>query len=406
MVSMSEKDESSTRNGHRKPDRPTVMQVLPTLETGGGGVERGAIDVAIALKEAGYGSLVVSAGGGMVRELDRAGVRHEILGVDTKSPLGIYCNISRLAALIRESGADIVHARSRAPAWSAHRAAKRCGVHFITTFHGTYSGTGNFLKKHYNSIMTQGERVIAISSFIQDHIRNVYGVEDERIRVIPRGIDLERFDPYQVSAERVVQLANDWRLPDGMPVIMLPGRLTRWKGQSLLIQALEKLGRRDIRCLLLGSDQGRKGYRQELESWIEKHHLGDVVHVVDHCADMPAAYMLADVVVSASTDPEAFGRVAAEAQAMGRLVAAPDHGGARETLLPGRTGWLFPPGDVDGLASVLFKALSLGPEERDAFAVTATEHVRKNFSKPVMCERVFKVYDEVMTLKNSRVQVP
>ncbi len=395
-------EESNIPGIGAKPSRPTVLQVLPSLEVGGGGVERGTIDISLALANAGYGSLVASGGGMLVRELERGGVRHFTLPLMKKNPLAIRRNTDHLVRIIREHGVDIVHARSRAPAWSADSAARRTGAHFVSTFHGTYSGTRNFVKKHYNSIMTRGEKVIAISHFIAEHIRTVYGVEEQRIRVIHRGIDLERFDPRNVSAERVVHFANEWRLPDGVPVVMLPGRLTRWKGQTMMIEALARLGRHDIRCLLVGSDQGRTGYRRELERLVERKGLSDVVHIADHCADMPAAYMLTDVVVSASSDPEAFGRVIAEAQAMGCPVVATDHGGARETLHPKKTGWLIPPGDAEALADILNLALSLGTGEREALAEMAVANIRKNFSKEKMCERTIAVYEEVMAGKDGK----
>lgn len=375
----------------------TVLQVLPALG-GSGGVERGTVEIARAIVEAGGRSLVASAGGILVHDLTRAKAEHFILPVDSKNPLVMRANVGRLERLITEQNVDIVHVRSRAPAWSAYYAARRTDTRFITTFHGTYSG-GNPLKRKYNSIMTRGERVIAISSFIAGHIRQIYGVPAARIRVIPRGVDLERFDPARVSAERVAQLANQWRLGDGLPVIMLPGRLTRWKGQTVFLEAVARLQRKDIRCVLVGSDQGRTEYRRELEDIIARHDLGTVVRLVDHCADMPAAYMLTDVVVSASTDPEAFGRVVPEAQALGRPVIASDHGGARETIIEGETGWLTPPGDAEALAATLERVLAIGAEARQALADRAIAHVRQTFSKDVMCDRTLDVYNEVLSLK-------
>jgi len=373
----------------------TVMQVLPALVQGG--VERGTVEIAGAVVAAGGRAIVVSAGGPMVHDLTRVGAEHVLLPVDSKNPLTMYSNVGLLEKLIKEFNVDIVHARSRAPAWSAWKAAKNAGVHFVTTFHGTYS-SGNMLKRHYNSVMCRGERVIAISNFIAGHIRRLYGVEASRIRVIHRGVDLGRFDAARVSAERVVALANAWRLSDGLPVVMLPGRLTRWKGQTIFIEAIARLGRRDIRCLLVGSHQGRTGYKSEIEALIEKHDLGEIVRIVDNCKDMPAAYMLSDVVVSASTDPEAFGRVVAEAQALGRPVIAPDHGGARETVIEGKTGWLVPPGDVDGLKDAIDRALKLEAAERKRIADNSIKNVRAHFSKASMCARTLDVYNEVLQL--------
>ncbi|WP_242390611.1 glycosyltransferase family 4 protein [Pararhodospirillum photometricum] len=373
---------------------PVVLQVLPALVTGG--VERGTIDMALALVDAGWRAVVVSQGGPMTRDLDRAGVPHVTLPVATKNPARLALNARRLARVIKEHEVSLVHARSRAPAWSALRAARAAGLPFITTFHGTYTLGPFDIKKEYNRIMTQGDRVIAISHFIADHVRAVYGVEDARLRVIPRGIDTQVFDPERVSAERMIRLAQRWRLPDGLPVVMLPGRLTRWKGQSVLIEALARLGNPNVRCLLVGSDQGRDGYRAALENQAQALGVADQVHLVDECDDMAAAYMVTDVVVSASTDPEAFGRVVAEAQAMGRPVIAPAHGAAPEILEPGPARWLVPPGDPAALAEALAQALAMDPTARRQGAALAQAQARQLFSKTLMTERTLAVYREVL----------
>jgi glycosyltransferase involved in cell wall biosynthesis len=378
----------------------TVLQVLPALGAGGG-VERGTVEIAAAVVAAGGRALVASEGGVQVHELTRAGAEHVVLPLASKNPLVMRANVGRLAAVIEGESVDIVHARSRAPAWSGYYAARQTGRHFLTTFHGTYSA-GNWLKRHYNSVMTRGERVIALSGFIASHIHRVYGVPSRLIRVIHRGVDLARFDPARVGAERVVTLARKWRLPDGVLVVMLPGRLTRWKGQAFLIEAIARIRRRDIRCLLVGSDQGRTAYRRELEDLISRHGLNEVVRIVDHCDDMAAAYMLTDVVVSASSDPEAFGRVVAEAQALGRPVIASDHGGSRETVIAGETGWLTPPGDTQALADAIEHVLDLSEAARHALAEKAIAHVRRNFSKDAMCAKTLEVYNEVLSLTHAK----
>jgi glycosyltransferase involved in cell wall biosynthesis len=390
--------EAETGSSHSVPTpdakAPAVLQVLPGLVTGG--VERGTADIAAALTAAGWRAIVASAGGPMMREIERAGAEHVTLLLDRKNPVTIRRNAAALAEIIRSRNVAIVHARSRAPAWSASSAAKQCNIPFVTTFHGTYN-FANPVKKAYNAIMSKGDRVIAISEFIADHIRRNYATPSDRIRTIPRGIDVGSFDPDAVSAERMILLAQAWRLPDDAPVIMLPGRLTRWKGQSVLIEAARRLGRQDVRVLLVGDDQGRTGYRQELEDQIARIGAEGIIHLTGPCRDMPAAYMLADVVVSASTDPEAFGRVAAEAQAMGRPVIATDHGGSRETVVAGETGWLVPPGYADELARALRAALSMSGEERDSAARRAIAHIHDNYTKTRMCERTLKVYAELTT---------
>lgn len=384
--------ESSTAAPDAEFRGPSVLQVLPALVTGG--VERSAVDVAVALAQAGLGSVVASAGGPMTREIERAGVPHIAMPLDSKNPLVMRRNATLLADVIEGHGIDIVHARSRAPAWSARAAARRTGRAFVTTFHGVYSGYRG-PKRWYNAVMTRADRVIANSAYIADHIAQHYRPDGARVRIVPRGIDVDRFSAAAVSPERVIQLARQWRLPDDQLIVMLPGRLTRWKGQAVLIEALARLDRRNLRCLLVGSDQGRDAYRRELVDTVHRWGLDSVVQITGHCDDMPAAYMLADVVVSASTDPEAFGRVAVEAQAMGRPVIATDHGGARETVLPGSTGWLVPPGDPAALAEALENALSLDAAARAAMAERAVGHVGANFTKAGMCARTLSIYDEL-----------
>ena len=378
--------------------KPIVLQVLPALETGG--VERTAVDMTKAIVDAGWTALVASQGGRMQYELERVGGEHIVMPLASKNPLQIHRNAANLTALVYDRGIDLIHARSRAPAWSALMAARRGKIPFVTTFHGTYGLKGPF-KKLYNSVMTRGDRVIANSNFIADRVRTDYGVglgdDAGRLIAVPRGIETTRFfNPAAVSAERIIQLAEKWRLTDGLPVIMLPGRLTRWKGQTVLIEALKHYGQNDVICVLVGDDQGRTKYREELEAMVRDLDLESVVRFVGNCTDMAAAYMLADVVVSASTDPEAFGRVAVEGQAMGRPVIATDHGGARETILPGKTGWLVPPGDALELASALRKAVHLDPDERAEMASAGRAHVMEEYKVELMTARTMFIYRELL----------
>jgi glycosyltransferase involved in cell wall biosynthesis len=376
-----------------------VLQVLPSLETGGGGVERSALDVAAALAAAGHKPIVASSGGALVHELNRASVEHVTMPLASKNPLTMRANVRRLRALVTENGVDIIHARSRAPAWSARAAARRTGAHFLTTFHGTYnfgSGIPGRLKQRYNAVMADGELVIANSHFIARHIQEHYGLPTDRIRVIPRGIDLDRFDPAKLRPEQIADAAERWQLEDGVPTIMLPGRLTRWKGQEVLIDAIAQTATRPLTCILVGADQGRSGYRQDLEARIKERGVDEIVRIVGHADDMPAAYMLADVVVSASTDPEAFGRVVAEGQAMGRPVVVANHGGAAEQVVEGETGWAFEPGNAADLAVKLDQALSLSTPVREIQAARSIAHVRGLYGKELMCRSTLGVYRELM----------
>ena len=369
-----------------------MLQIIPSLVSGG--AERGTVDLAAALVEAGWISHVASSGGALKQGVIRAGAQHLTLPLASKNPLVMRRNAKVLVRLIRQLGIDIIHARSRAPAWSAWAAAGATGCHFVTTFHNAY-GARTALKRRYNSVMARGERVIAISHFVADHAATVYGIERERLRVIPRGVDLASFDPTRVGAQRIIDLARQWRLPDDAPVVMLPGRLTRWKGGLDFIAAIAALGRRDLCCILVGAAQSGR-FRKELDAAIEGRGLGGLFRLVGECGDMPAAYMLADVVVSASRDPEGFGRVVVEAQAMGRPVVATDHGGARETIVPGVTGWLVPPRDPDALAAAIGEVLSLGAQERECLARRTIAHVAAHFTRDAMCARTIEVYEELL----------
>jgi len=376
---------------------PAVLQVLPALVTGG--VERGTVDMAKALARAGWVSYVVSAGGPMVRELERAGAKHITLPVASKNPFVMRRNTDRLEQLIRTLPVDLVHVRSRAPAWSARAAALRCGVPFVTTFHNAYK-SHNWFRKLWAGPMGKGDVVIAISDFVAEYAHRAFGVARHKLVTIPRGTDLARFDPGRVYPDRIAQLAQQWRLVDGLPVILLPGRLTRWKGHAVLLRALALLakqhGRADFIAVLSGDHQGRESYLEELKALIAQLGLNAAVRLPGDCKDMPAAYMLADVVVSASTEPEGFGRVAVEAQAMGKPVIATDHGGARETVIPGETGWLVPPNDPAALAAALDEAIHLSPERRLQITRQARRNVTERFTVDAMCAAYLRVYTRLL----------
>ena len=373
---------------------PTVLQVLPSL-AGGGGVERGTLDISRALVAAGWRSLIASEGEADREQAAAAGAHHAALPVARRNPLQAPGAIQRLAHLIDEEGVDLVHARSRWPAWLAYYAARRAGKPFVTTFHGSYSA-GWPGKRRYNAIMTRGARVIAISAFIARHIVETYGVEPGRIRTIPRGVDLSVFDPTSVGTERIAALRDAWGVPDGRPIVTLPGRLTGWKGHLWLLDALAQV-EQGVCCLFVGTvDANRAGYRARVERRIAALDPAHTVLLTGACRDMPAAYMLADVVVAPSLRPEAFGRVPAEAQAMGQRVIAAAHGGALETVLDGESGWLVPPGDAGALAGAIRQALGASSAERERMAAAGQAHVRRNFTLEGMCGATLDVYRELL----------
>jgi glycosyltransferase involved in cell wall biosynthesis len=383
--------------------KPTVMQILPALESGG--VERGTVDVAKALQKNGFEPIVVSAGGVLAYQLREAKITHIALPVNSKNPLIILCNINKIAKIIQERGVDIVHVRSRAPMLSAYFACKKTGTKLVSTIHGTYSlnflGWKIFpLKKIYNSMMLKADQIIAVSGFIKDYVVQNYHSEKEpvpveKITVIQRGADLNYFDPQKLSKNRIIDLISKWRIPEDKKVILMPARFTAWKGHEFLLSALAKV-KSDFFCVMLGSDHGHKAFRKKIEQKIIKENLAGKVKIVGLCKDMPAAYGVAHLTVCPSVRPEAFGRVAIEAQASEKIIIATKIGGSLETIIDGKTGFLVEVGDVDGLAALIDKVLSMSKEESDIIGSAARKHIEKNFSNEKMCAETIKIYKKIL----------
>jgi len=374
-----------------------VLQVLPELNQGG--VELGTIEIASELQKRGIKNFVASEGGRMEGALEHLKVKHFTLPLKTKNIFKMWLNSLRLAKIIKDNGITIVHARSRAPAWSAYWAAKKCGVHYMTTFHGTYGLGPKGIKKVYNQIMTFGERVIAISNHIKEHIIKNYGTDESKIRLIARCVNMENFDIENTSAERMIKFLEENKIPADKPLVTLIGRLTNWKGQKLLIEALNKIKDMDFHCLLIGDDQGRTQYSEELHDMIEEYGMEDRYTFIRHVSDVPAAMLVSDVVLSTSIEPEAFGRIAIEGQAMGRIVVASDIGGSKETVIDGVTGKLFKSGDADDLANAIGWALSLSKEDKDKIGANAIKNVKEHFTKQIMCDKTISVYEELINQK-------
>jgi len=367
---------------------PAILQVLPALVAGG--VERGTIEIAEAIGEAGYRALVASAGGPLVAELEAVGARHVTLPLATKSPAGIWRNAAALAEVARREGVAILHARSRAPAWSALIAARRAGAQLVTTYHGAYNEQVPG-KRLYNSVMARGERVIAISHFIADLIARRHHTPSERIRIIPRGVDPRRFDPARLDPGRVAAQRAAWGAAPGQKVILLPGRLTRWKGQGVLLQALPALPG-TVGVLVGGGDSQAQALRAQADAL----GLGARLVLAGHVEAMDLALAAADVVVHASTEPEAFGRTVIEAQAMARPVIAADLGGPRETVEEGVTGWRVKPGDPAALATALSRVLAMPPAERAAIGEAARATVLRDYTTAAMQRATIGVYRELL----------
>ncbi len=380
----------------------TLLQVVPELDTGG--AEQTTIDIAHAVVRSGGKALVATRGGRMAARLESDGGRLAQMPVQTKNPLVMLGNAARLVDLIRREKVSLVHARSRAPAFSALWAAQVTGTPFVATYHGVYNARSR-LKRWYNAVMTRGDLVIANSDFTRDHVLREHSLDADRIVSIPRGVDLERFNPNWVAPERIEALRQAWNVPADPTVttFMLAARLTRIKGHGTLIAAAARLkaaGRGAFRILLVGDDQGRSAYRAELAAQIVAEGLEDRVFMVGHCDDMPAAYLLADVALLPSIVPESFGRTAVEPQVMGRPVVASQLGGMTETVIQGETGWLAAPGDVDAWTQALTRAMEAGPARLAEMGRTAANRSRRLYSVDAMCAATLEAYERVLEARS------
>ncbi len=375
------------------PSGAVILQVVPSL--GSGGVERGTIEMVQAITRAGGTALVASAGGRLEPAVAAAGGRHIVLPLASKNPVRIWRNVGHLVRLIRAEGVELVHARSRAPAWSASLAAKKTGTHFVTTYHAPYDESTPG-KRAYNAVMARGERVIAISRFIAELVEERHGVASSRIRLIPRGVDPVLFDPDALLPSRVEALRAAWDVQPEQKVVLLPGRLSRWKGQAVLIQALRFLRTPGLVCIVAGPLRDRDRYVAQLKAKAKALGVEGRIKFVGACDDMPAGLALADVVVNASVEPEGFGRTVIEAQAMRRPVVASDHGGAAETVQHGRTGWRVTPGDPVALAAAIDRVLALPAAERELVGRSARQAVLTRYTTTAMQRATLAVYAELL----------
>lgn len=376
----------------------TILQIIPELDAGG--AERTVIEIAEAVVKAGGRALVASKGGRLELELEGRGGDLVKMDVASKNPLILYKNVKVLADLITTEHVSLVHARSRAPAWSALGATTRTETPFVTTYHGAYAST--FApKRAYNSIMTRGDIVIANSAWTGQHILETHEVDENKIVVIPRGVDFGEFDPDTVSEDRISKMRQHWGIgtDNERLLLVLPARFTAWKGQALALNALAALSaeeQKELVLVLVGDAQGRHGYLSQLQNMIAHHALVESTRLASHCEDMPAALAAADIVLSPSLKPEAFGRAAIEAAAMSRPVIAAAHGGALETVIDGVTGAQFEPGNAIALAGAIRSLVSLGQETRQSMGTAGRHHTLQNFSKEGLQAATLSVYSALI----------
>jgi glycosyltransferase involved in cell wall biosynthesis len=378
-----------------------VLQVIPKL--GYGGAETGCYDIAHYLSENKCKSYIVTSGGDLIKFIDKKKVKLIRLPVHSKNPLLIFLNALILIGIILIFKISIVHARSRAPAWSCLLATKLTGRKFVTTFHGTYNFSGK-LKKFYNSIMVRSDLIIAGSNFIFSHIKNNYSEFlklNRKFLVIFRGINVDYFDPTTKFENDEKKLLQNWEINKEKKIILMPGRLTSWKGQKLLIEAINlvkiELGYEAFHVVILGDDQGRDLYKKELVRLTEQYRLTNQIKFIKHCKDMALAYKVSDIIISASIEPEAFGRVAVEAQSMEKLIIASNIGGSNETIIDEKTGFLFESGDAHSLSKKIIKAITMDETSLDLIGKEGRKNIIKKFNVEKMC---FSTYSEYKRLLN------
>ena len=367
-----------------------IIQVLPSLQQGG--VERGTIEIAEALKKAGIENYVISEGGKMVAELEKLGVKHITLPVKTKNPFKMWLNSYRLARVFKEKEASLIHVRSRAPAWSVKWACRRLKIPYIASYHGRYGLSPRWFKERYNRVMIQGKKVIAVSDFVRQHLKTEYQVPDEHICLIPRGADLNKFNPDLITDEKLRAFIQKYDIPTDKPIISLVGRLSRMKGHLEVLDALQKMNNKNVTLLFVGGNP-KGDYEERLNEKLKEVSPETTVKIFAVSGDeIPMIYTLSTICVQPSLVPETFGRTIAEAQAMKRVVVAFAHGGACELIQDGQTGFLTPVGDSEALATALDTVLAMRAEERQKIENHARQSVVDNYSIQKMCERTLTLY--------------
>jgi len=378
-----------------------VLQVIPKL--GFGGAETGCYDIAHYLPENDCQSFIVTSGGELIKFVDKKKVKLIRLPVHSKNPLLIFVNAIILIGIILFYNISIVHARSRAPAWSCLFATKLTGRKFVTTFHGTYNFIGK-LKKFYNSVMVRSDLIIAGSNFIFSHIKENYSEylqSKKKFLVIFRGINVDYFDQSTILETDEKKLLEKWQITKEKKIILMPGRLTSWKGQELLIEAINlvkiELGYEAFNVVILGSDQGRNLYRKKLVRLIDQYRLTNQIKLIDNCKNMALAYKVSDIVISASIEPEAFGRIAVEAQSMEKLIIASNIGGSNETIINEKTGFLFESGDAVSLSKQIIRAITMDDHSLGLIGKEGRKNIIKKFNVEKMC---FSTYSEYKRLIN------
>lgn len=379
-------------------EKPNILQVIPTLNISG--AEQGCFDVANYLTKNGFTSNIITSSGYRIEQLEKNGSIVNRIPVHSKNPLTIIINIFRIIKIVKKNNINIIHARSRAPAWSCYFVAKIAKIKFITTFHGTYN-FNNKIKKFYNSIMIRSDYIIAISEFIHNEIKSKYAYSKKNLSVISRGIDIEYLDPSKTDYKKVKKIIKDHDIKNDSIKLVLPGRVSGWKGHNVAIEAMAHLkdkSSNDFELIFVGPADNLK-LKNNLLQKISELKLENCVKFVGPSKEMNLVYSLADIVLSCSTDPEAFGRIPVEAQAMGKVIIASNHGGHTETIINGLSGFLYSPLNSEELANLIIKTISSEIYLEDQYRIKRRQIILDKFTDLNMCKKTLEVYNKVLRLR-------
>ena len=379
-------------------EKPNILQVIPTLNISG--AEQGCFDVANYLTKNGFTSNIITSSGYRIEQLEKNGSIVKRIPVHSKNPLTMIINIFRIIKIVKKNNINIIHARSRAPAWSCYFVAKIAKIKFITTFHGTYN-FNNKIKKFYNSIMIRSDYIIAISEFIHNEIKSKYAYSKKNLSVISRGIDIEYLDPSKTDYKKVKKIIKDHDIKNDSIKLVLPGRVSGWKGHNVAIEAMAHLKNKssnDFELIFVGPADNLK-LKNNLLQKISELKLENCVKFVGPSKEMNLVYSLADIVLSCSTDPEAFGRIPVEAQAMGKVIIASNHGGHTETIINGLSGFLYSPLNSEELANLIIKTISSEIYLEDQYRIKRRQIILDKFTDLNMCKKTLEVYNKVLRLK-------
>ena len=383
----------------------TILQILPSLDKINGGVERGTLDVARELSKRKYNSAIISSGGEMADRYKYKGVNHYKIEINKKGLINFLSSRGKFRKLLDEIKPDLVHVRSRWPSFCFTSEIKKRKIPYVTTYHGTYSGNKNFLKKSYNKVMTYGDKIISISKFIDDHIRHFFPEVKNKLVQINRGIDTKNFDLSSVSQIRKEKILSELSIPERSHIILLPGRLSSWKGQIIGIDALDHVLKKNptqnIVMLLVGSEDKKNRFTKKIKKRLKKLRLTDRVILCGNISDMATVYSISDIVLSTSIEPEAFGRISAEASSMTKPVIASNHGGSREIIENNLSGWLVNPGDPEALGEKILHVLNLEQEKKDLIGSNARKRIIQKFNLKQMLDKTINVYEELIEAKEN-----